>query len=316
MNKKTKKKVLITGGGGFIGSSLILALQNNEKIICLDRGNRYPKIKRLINNNVTLVKGEITDETLLDNLLRNCYAIIHLAGGGGNSACMKNPTWAANTHILGTHLLLKKASKYNIKKFVFTSSQFVYASLQKRTPLLKESARLEPDDFYGTLKKIAEDLIFNSKINYSVLRLANVYGNSELYPTQKSGAINNFIKSAFDKEKLKIHGSGKQEIDYMHIQDAVRAIELTFKENSQRKVYNIGSGKLVKIEEITKIINDIFKDKFKQGIKVKKVPVSSSKIQPGNLMSIRKIRRDLGWKPEISLKTGLEEIINNYSDKK
>lgn len=316
MNKEINSKILITGGAGFIGSSLILALQDKNKIICLDRGNRYPEFKKLINNNVELIKGDITDEALLDSLARNCYAIIHLAGGGGNSACLDDPIWAVKTHILGTHLLLEKALKYKVKKFIFISSKFVYTTFHKRDFLLKESMELEPDDFYGTLKKIAEDLIFNSRINYLVLRLANVYGNSELYPIQEGGAVNNFIKSAFNKEKLQIYGSGKQGIDYIHLEDVVRAIVLVFKKNSQREVYNIGSGRLIQIEEITKIINNIFKDKFKQEIKTKKILAPSDKIWPDHLMSIEKIKRDLGWKPEISLKRGLERMINNYPVKK
>jgi len=316
MNKEISPKILITGGGGFIGSSLILALQDKYKIICLDKGSRYPGFKKLINNNVKLIKGDITNEALLDNLARNCHTIIHLAGGGGNSACLNDPVWAVKTHILGTHLLLEKALKYKVKKFIFISSKFVYTTFHKRDFLLKENMRLEPDDFYGTLKKTAEDLILNKEINYFILRLANVYGNSELYPTQEGGAVNNFIKSAFNKEELQIYGSGKQGIDYVHLKDVVKAIVLVLKKNSQREIYNIGKGKLIQIEGIAKIINDIFMDKFKQEIKIKKIRASSDKIWPDHLMSTKKIKKDLGWNPEISLKRGLEKMINNYPVKR
>lgn len=316
-NKVSKRrKILITGGAGFIGSSLILNLQDKHKIICLDRDDKYSQLKKFINSNVKLVRGDITNEALLDKLVKECNIIIHLAGGGGNSACVRDPIWAVNTHILGTHLQLKKALKYKVKKFIFASSQSVYTTFHKRTPPLKEEMRLEPDDFYGTLKKIAEDLINSSGINYFTLRLANVYGNSEVYPIREGGAINNFIRSALNKEKLQIYGSGKQGIDYVHLKDIIRAFISVLKANYRSKIYNVGSGKLIQIEEIAKIINDILKDKFRQEVKIKKIAVPPDKIWPDRLMSIKKIKKELGWSPKVSLKAGIEEmIINSYKKK-
>jgi len=311
MSKEINSKILIIGGEGFIGSSLILALQDKYKILCLDRGKKYSDLKKFVNDNVELIKGDITDEVLLDNLCKDCYAIIHLAGGGGNSACAKDPIWAINTHILGTHSVLKKALEHKVKKFIFSSSQFVYTTFHKTDFLLKENMLPEPDDFYGTLKRIAENLIIDSGINYSILRLANVYGVSKLYPAQERGAINNFVNSAFNKEKLQIYGSGSQVMDYVYLKDVVRAFISVLEKENTKDIYNVGSGELIRLEEITKIVHSIFKDKFKQETEIEKISVDSDEIWPDRLMSIEKIRKDLSWEPEISLKQGLGKMINS-----
>jgi len=314
MKKEIKKNtILITGGGGLIGGSLIYNLEARYKIICLDHGDKRGEFIKF--PNVKFVNGEITDAGLLDKVVRDCDIIIHLAGGGGNPACVNNPVWAAKTHILGTDLLLKKALKYKIKKFIFASSQAVYTTFHERTFPFKEDIKLEPDDFYGTLKKTAEDLIRASGMNYSILRFSNIYGRSDFQPLQTGGAINNFIKSAFEENKIQIYGSGKQGIDYVNLKDVARAIILVLEKKSHNDIYNVGGGELVQIKEIAEMLKDIFNNKTKQEIKIKNIPASADKIWPDRLMSIKKIAKDLKWQPEISLRKGLEEMIINYSDK-
>ncbi len=312
--KIDKKTILITGGGGLIGSGLIYNLQNTQTIICLDHNDKRSQFKKFFNKNVKYIKGDITDERLLDKIIRNCDIIIHLAGGGGNTACVNDPIWAVRTHILGTDLLLKKALKYKIEKFIFASSISVYTTYRKRTLPFEESIKLEPDDFYGILKKIAEDLIRESGINYFILRFANVYGSSESLQIQTGGAINNFITSAFNEKIIQIYGTGKQKIDYINLKDVARAVLLVLKAKKHDCIYNIGSGKLDEIKEIADAVRDIFRDRFSKKIRIKKIPVSNDKIWPDRLMSINKIEKDLKWKPEISLRVGVENmIIDNFN---
>jgi UDP-glucose 4-epimerase len=307
--KKTKDTILVTGGGGLIGSGLIYSLQNKFKIYCLDHNDKSFHFKKYFNNNVKFVKGDILDETLLDKIIRDCDIVIHLAGGGGNTACVNDPVWSVSTHILGTDLLLKKALKYKIKKFIFASSISVYTTYHKRKFPFKENIQLEPDDFYGSLKKAAEDLIVRSGINYCIFRFTNVYGSSEFFPIQKGGAINNFIESALKEKKIQIYGSGKQGIDYVNLKDLVRAISLVLEKNNKDCIYNIGSGKLVSIKKIAEVVNDVFKNKFNKTLKIEYIPIPNNKIWPDRLMSINKIKKDLEWKPEISLETGIKEMI-------
>lgn len=304
MKKDNKNSILITGGSGLVGRSLISALKDKYKIVCLDRAGRQP-----LDKNVEYVKGDINDEKLLDKIVRQCQTIIHLVGGGGNPACLNDPVWAVRTHILGTNLLLKKAQKYKIKKFIFASSQAVYTTFHKRVYPFTENINLEPDDFYSMLKKSAEDLIGKSGVNYAILRFANVYGKTNLI--QRGGAVNNFINSALAGFEIQIYGSGDQGIDYVNLKDVVRAIILALEKKNQSDIYNVGSGRLVKIREIAELVQGIFKDKFNKKIKIKKIPAAADKIWPDRLMSIEKIKKDLNWRPEVSLRAGLEEMIIN-----
>ena len=314
MKRDNKNTILITGGGGLIGSSLIYALQDKYNIICLDRGGARPEFKNLFDRHVKFIKGEITGEALLDKVARSCSVIIHLAGGGGNQACLNDPVWAVRTHILGTDLLLKKALKYKIKKFIFASSQSVYTTFHKRAYPFKENMNLEPDDFYGMLKKSAEDLIKKSGINYIILRFANIYGQSDFMPLQAGGAINNFIKSASAKKIIQIFGTGKQGIDHVNLTDVVKAIELAVKEKGKKQIYNVGGGELAQIKKIAETIRDIFRKNYNEKIIIKNLSAPADKIWPNRLMSINKIKKDLSWEPEVSLKNGLEEMIINYRE--
>ena len=127
MSNDEKLKILVTGGGGFIGSFLVQQLSRKHEIIILDHGNRYKILKKKIKKNVEFVLGDITDEKILDRILKkNIDVIIHLAGVLGNNACMNDPVNAVISHVNGTRVLIKKSKHYHVKRFIFASSQAVY----------------------------------------------------------------------------------------------------------------------------------------------------------------------------------------------
>ena len=119
MSNDGKLKILVTGGGGFIGSFLAQQLSRKHKIIILDHGNRYKILKKKIKKNVEFVIGDVTDEKILDRILKkNIDVIIHLAGVLGNNACMNDPVNAVISHVNGTHVLIKKSKHYHVKRFI------------------------------------------------------------------------------------------------------------------------------------------------------------------------------------------------------
>lgn len=307
--RNQQEKILITGGAGFIGSSLILALQNDYRITCLDRGGSLARLKKFTNSNVKLVKGEITDEKLIGRLVKQSDIIIHLAGGGGNSACINNPVWAIKTHLEGTYLLLQKAIKYNIKKFIFTSSCFVYSTDNQGKMPFTEKAVLKPNDFYGNLKLLAEKLIINSGTNYAILRFSNVYGRTPIFPVLSAGAINNFIRKAKEGKDITIFGSGRQQTDYVHITDIVSGIIHVLKTNQKNNIYNMGSGKLISIAGLADIVNEISQDEFNKKIKIKKVTNKNERTHSAPLLSINKAKRELRWQPRVSIEQGIKEML-------
>jgi len=310
-------RILLTGGGGFIGTCLLIKLSLKHNIICLDHGRRYPELQSKINDNVELVKGDITDETLLEKILqRDIDVVIHFAGVLGNDACIKNPTYAVMSHIHGTHLLLQKSMKHNVKKFIFSSTQSVYSTFKQREMPMTENMRLEPDDLYGALKTSAEYEIQDSNQNYTILRFANVYGQIPgLKSIKKGGAIENFIKAGFDGTDITIFGTGKQKIDYVNVEDVCHCIEMVLANDSAKnEIFNVGSGSLHSLEEIASIVTNLSREVCENKINIKKIPAPQGKIWPDRLMSIEKINNKLGWKPSISIQTGIHDIMVNLGD--
>jgi UDP-glucose 4-epimerase len=306
--------ILITGGGGFIGSGLLIGLSDKHKIICLDHGRRYPILQTLLRDNVRLIEGDITDINLLDRIMQKSIdVVIHLAGGGGNNACMEAPSNAVMTNVYGTHLLLQKSLKYHIKHFIFASSQSVYSTFKVRRMPLTEDMKLEPDDLYGALKAAAEYEIHDSHLNHTILRIANVYGYVEgLKGIQKGGALENFIKSSYEGSDITVFGTGKQKIDYVHINDVSRCIKMILENSSiKNEIFNVGSGELHSIEEIARIVSDYCEKLYKHQVNIKKKPAPKGKIWPDRLMSIEKIKHRLKWKPSVSLKDGIREMMTN-----
>jgi len=307
-------KILLTGGSGFIGTWLLIKLSLKNSIICLDHGRHYPELQSIINDNIELVEGDITDKALIDKILqKDIDVVIHLAGVVGNDACLKNPSNAVMSNIYGTHLLLQKSLNYKVKQFIFSSTHSVYSTFKPRETPLVENMKLEPDDLYGALKTVAEYEIQESDINYTILRFANIYGHMKgLKNFKVGGAIENFIKAALDGTDITIFGEGKQKIDYVNAEDVSHCIEMVLGNNSaNNEIFNVGSGSLSSIEEIASIISNFSEKLYQNKIIKKKIPIPKGKIWPDRLMSIEKITHKLGWKPSVSIKTGIHNMMVN-----
>jgi nucleoside-diphosphate-sugar epimerase len=307
-------RLLITGGAGYIGSALVSYMPAKHEIICLDHGRLFTKFKEMIRENVRLVKGDVTDKNLLEQLMPGVDTVIHLAGGGGNARCMGNPSEAVMTHVYGTHLLLQKALHHNIKRFIFASTVSVYTTFREREMPLMEDMELRPDDLYGALKAVAEYEIRDSGVSYVVLRFANVYGyGSGLHDIQPGGAINNFIRAACNESDITIFGNGKQEIDYVHISDVCNCVMYILESAAiENEIFNMGSGALHSIEEIAKIVSDVGEKVYKHKTRIKRLPAPEGKVWPDRLMSIEKITCQLGQMPQVALREGIYEMMTKH----
>ncbi|NQT30409.1 MAG: NAD-dependent epimerase/dehydratase family protein [Candidatus Saganbacteria bacterium] len=307
-------KILIIGGGGFIGSALLMNLPYEYEIISLDLGQKYPNLPALVKDNVKFMKGDIRDQHLLDKVMKEGIdVVIHLAGGGGNGACMKDPADAVTSYVHGTHLLLQKSREYQVKRFIFASSYVAYSIYKEREMPLTEDMELLPDDLYGALKAVAEYQIKDSGLSYIILRFSNVYGyRGGFNKIQKGGAIENFIKAAGDGSDITVFGEGSQKIDYVNLDDLVCCMEIILKDASvENQIFNLGSGKLFSIKQIAKIVSDNAQKLWGKKINIKSVPAPPGKIWPDRLMSIDKIKKQLGWKPSISLAEGIHVMMKN-----
>lgn len=307
-------RILITGGGGYLGSGLLVGLSHKHKIICLDHGRRYPLLKTIIKDNVRLIEGDITNITLLNRIMKKGVdVVIHLAGCVGNDSCMAAPSNAVMANVYGTHLLLRSSLKNHVKHFIFASTQSVYSTFKARGTLLSEEMKLEPDDLYGALKAVAEYEIHDSQLNHNILRFANIYGYIEgIKGIQKGGAIEKFIKASFEGSDITVFGTGKQKIDYVHINDVSRCIEMLLENSSlKNEIFNVGSGELHSIEEIAKTVSNYSEELYNHKVDINKKPAPKDKVWPDRLMSIKKIKHKLKWRPTVSIKEGIYEMMIN-----
>lgn len=304
-------KVFITGGGGFVGSSLILALGKKYDVICFGHKTNFTELEKLVGDNVKFVEGELTDKELIDSEMGGVDVVVHLGGLVGNVACMKDPLKATLSHIIGTQNILQSAFKHNVRKFVFASTQSVYTTYTQRPIPFTEDMELKPDDFYGSLKASAEYDVINSRIDYVILRFTNMYGyGSGLYINKDSGAIGKFIRAGLNGGEITVYETGEQGIDYLHISDACSVLsQVIERDDKKNEILNVGSGKLFKIKDLVSAVIKLAKEINDKDVVIKNLPAPEGSVWPDRLMSIEKIKNLLGWLPKTTMEEALREIF-------
>src|ERR1044072_4300659 len=218
-------KILIVGGGGFIGSALVKHLSPRHECVCFGHGGRFEELRAKLNAAVEYVEGDVTDAAALRGVLRGAAAAVYAAGTGGEADCLADPARALLAHVYGTQLLAREAADANVARFVFTSTIAVYGTYQARPMPLTEEMEVRPDEFYGALKATAERALIDSG-RFRVLRLSNVYGYRSGLFSLSSGGAAKFFELISQGRPLRVYGDGSQRIDYVHVDDVCRAYEL------------------------------------------------------------------------------------------
>ncbi|MCK4352499.1 GDP-mannose 4,6-dehydratase [candidate division WOR-3 bacterium] len=304
------KKVLVTGGAGFIGSWLAEAL--------VKKGYRVKIVDNLSNgsvNNLDRVKNSIEfykidarEQNFLNLILKENFEIIfHLAGISYVPPSIKNPWSDFQNTLLPTFKILDCIRKNALKsKLIIASSAAVYGNLSK-TPI-KEQDTLNPISPYGVTRLAIEKYasVFSNlyQINVLSLRFFSTYG-----PRQKKQVVYDFIKKlSRNPKELVILGNGKQVRDLVYVKDVVDAIIKTaINGQFNGEAYNVATGVGITIVELAKLIEKIM------GVNPKYKFTGSIRLGDPEkwIADISKIRK-LGYKPHYSLKEGLDETINWY----
>jgi len=242
-------KVLVTGSSGFIGKSLVEKM-NIEKldVVTFD-------IKDNINEDVRNL------ESLLKKS-RGCKAIVHLAALCKDYESVRKPYEYFSTNVLGTLNALEVARIRKVRKFLFASS----AGIGDRTP-------------YSLSKLIGEELciFYNKKYNIPtyILRIYNVYG-----PGNEKGVVYNFVKNTLDGKPVVINFDGKQERDFIHVDDVAKSIILLLKKSYEPGIYEVGTGKSIKILDLANLIASLANKKGKlvfRNPKIEEIRISRAK---------------------------------------
>ena len=306
-----EKQIIITGGLGFIGSHLSnkLIADGYHVVIIDDCSNANVKIlKSLPKLKSHLIKCDIRNKKKIEQELLKYRpkTIIHLASIHYIPDCCKYPNKTIDINVKGTQTMLEIASKINVKNFLFASSAAVY---KPSVVSHKEDDFLEPIDIYGQSKKQAEKIIKlhckNNNINFTTLRLFNVYGPNDLTPHLIPSLLWRLKKS----KNINV-GNLKTSRDYIYVDDVVDIMIKILKNPNgfSNATYNIGTNNKISGGRLIKIIGNVLDKK----IVVKEDKNLTRKIDRKTMAAnINHIVSEYSWKPQYTIKEGIKQLLNN-----
>ena len=298
-------KSVITGGAGFIGSNLTdRLLEMGHKVTVLDNfvSGKKSNLSHHNKKNLKIVNIDISKSENLDKYFKKVDYIFHLAALAEIIPSFKNPKKYFTNNVIGTLNILKAAKKTKIKKMIYAASSSCYGAPKKFPTSEKDKIDLKHP--YAVTKFIGEELVMRYASMFSMpnisCRFFNVYGPRLNVSGQYSAVIGNFLSQTKSKKALTVVGDGKQTRDFIHVDDLVNAFIKIIKSKSVNKIYNLGSGKRTSINTIAKIF----------GGKKKFIPVRPG--EPKNSVAdIKKIKKDINWRPKISIEQGIKKLLEN-----
>lgn len=315
------KKILITGGAGFIGSNLCEYLLQNNKVTCLDNliTGKKENINHLKSNtNFKFIEGDITNFEHCDIACIDIDIILHQAALGSVPRSIDNPIRTNEININGFLNILWAAKKNNIKRVVYAASSSTYGD-SKKLPKVENEIGL-PLSPYAVTKYVNELYagVFSNLYGLELigLRYFNVFGRKQDPDGAYAAAIPKFIKAFINYQSPVIHGDGSQSRDFTYIDNVIQANELaatTSNKDALNQVYNVACGEqsFLKdlISELQKLLANF--DPKINDIKVEFGPERIGDIKH-SLASIEKAEKLLNYNPTHNVEKGLQAAINWY----
>jgi len=307
-------KILVTGGAGFIGSNFIrhlLSLDKNYEIVNYDKltyaGNLANLDSVADHRNYTFVRGDICDAKAVEQAMRGCDAVVHFAAESHVDRSIYEPAAAIETNVTGTFVMLQTARKLQIERFVHISTDEVYGDLPPGA-FASEESPIRPSSPYSASKAGSDLLVLSYVRTYGfpglITRSSNNYGPYQ-FPEKFLPLM---ITNAVNDKPLPIYGDGKQQRDWLHVEDNCRGVLAVLERGRVGEIYNIGG---VDIEENLTVARQLLRLMGKP-----ETLLNFVKDRPGHdrryALRCDKIEKDLGWKPVISLKEGLRQTIDWY----
>ena len=326
------KKLLVTGGAGFIGSNFIHFVQNNEPswhIINLDLLTYAGHLDNLANiskEKYTFIKGDICDQKLVEKILLDFQidSIVHFAAESHVDRSIEGPGAFIQTNIVGTYNLLETARQfwkanggYEGKRFHHVSTDEVFGMLKIGDPAFTEDTPYSPNSPYAASKASSDHLVRSYHHTFglpvTITNCSNNYGPYQ-FPEKLIPLI---ILNAVNGKPLPIYGDGQQIRDWLFVEDHCDAIVTVLKKGFVGETYNIGGENQYPniniVKELCKLIDKQLPD---SPYSPHEQLITFVKDRPGHDfrydMDISKVRRELGWSPKYRLEEGLELTVNWY----
>jgi dTDP-glucose 4,6-dehydratase len=323
------RKILITGGAGFIGSHVTRLFVNkypDYKILNLDKLTYAGNLENLrdVENkpNYIFQKGDILDLELLNDLFKTHQidGVVHLAAESHVDRSLENPAEFAYTNVIGTINLLNAANKawkgnFEGKMFYHISTDEVYGSAEHGS-FFTETTHIEPQSPYSASKASSDHFV-------------HAFGNSYGLPTLISRCSNNYgpfhfpekliplmINNIINKKPLPVYGKGENIRDWLFVEDHAKAIDTIFHKGKPGEVYNIGGNNEWKNIDLVYLLCRIMDQKLNREPGTSESFVTFVKDRPGHdlryAIDASKLMNELGWKPSVTFEQGLEKTVDWY----
>jgi UDP-glucose 4-epimerase len=297
---------LVTGGAGFIGSHLVeKLLKNQNKVFVIDNlsTGRILNLKKVKNfKKIKFIKSDISKKGKWIDQFKKIDCVFHLAALADIVPSINFPEKYFKSNVEGTLNVIQACRKYNVKKLIYAASSSCYG-IPKKFPT-KENEKISTLYPYALTKYIGENLclhwgkLFN--IQTISLRLFNVYGTRSRTSGTYGAMFGVLLAQKLAKKPYTIVGSGDQTRDFTYVTDVVDAFIAASRSKQKSKIYNVGSGSTISINKIVKIL---------KGPKIK-IPK-----RPGEpdctFANIKKIKKELNWKPKISIQKGIKFLLDD-----
>jgi UDP-glucuronate decarboxylase len=313
----SNKRIILTGGAGFIGSHLVEELSRSNKIVIFDNCSRDAiKFTSILENkNVEFIKGDILDAEQVNKATKNVDIIIHLAAIAGVATVLNNPTKTFKVNLIGTYNLLEAAKGLKLDRFVDFSTSEVYGKMANNVTEESETKQgpiSESRWVYAVSKLSSEFLTHSYHAEFGLpsvsIRPFNIYGPRQI----GEGAIHNFIEKSLSGEDLIVNGSGEQVRAWCHVKDMVNAVvkALTCDEAIGQS-FNIGNPKAaLTTNELARKITKLIGSKSKIVNRKINYPEIENRVP-----NVDKAGKILGYRPSIDIEEGLIDTINGIRAK-
>ena len=309
------RKVLITGGAGFIGSHLVEALAEaypEQRILVLDKMTYAADITYLAplleQHRVQLVMNDICDFETTRKLVQDCELVVHAAAESHVDRSFHSSILFTQTNALGTHTVMEACRDAGVPRIIHVSTDEVYGEVLSGD--VDETCALNPTNPYSASKAAAEMIVngyrHSFKLPVIVVRANNVYGTRQ-FPEK---LIPKCIMSLIDGKRIPLHGDGRNVRHYLAAQDIASAVVLLAQKGQLNEVYNIGSPNEYSNREVVQMLCEQFDVGFDESVRFtadrpfndRRYSISWDKIS------------DLGWSPQHSLKHDIPTVVGWYRD--
>lgn len=300
------RKVLVTGGAGFIGSNLVASLATKGyDVAVLDSFCSGYRSNLSAIPSIKVIDGDVRDPVAVATAMTGCEIVFHLAASVGNKRSIDMPIEDAEINVLGTLRILEEARRTGVGKVVVSSSAGIFGEL--KTMPIHENHPVEPDSPYGCTKLCEEKLALSYAKIYDLqavcLRYFNVFGKHQRFDAY-GNVIPIFVFQMLRGETLTIHGDGEQTRDFVHVDDVVQANIKAAETSVVSGAFNIGSGSRMTINGLVKLLSEV------SGMETS---VRYGPSRPGDvrdsLADITAARHAFGFVPSVDMKAGLADYV-------